>query len=135
MRKLALDLGTVSCGFAISDPFNMFAIGLNNLRYNEGNFEMITNQIDLYLQEYDIDEIILGYPLRMTNTKSQTTLMVEEFAKILENKYVLAIKFVDERETTKQARAIMNQASMTRKKQKKHKDSLAAQLILERYLN
>lgn len=135
MRKLALDLGTVSCGFAISDPFNMFAIGLNNLRYNEGNFEMITNQIDLYLQEYDIDEIILGYPLRMTNTKSQTTLMVEEFAKILENKYDLAIKFVDERETTKQARAIMNQASMTRKKQKKHKDSLAAQLILERYLN
>lgn len=135
MRKLALDLGTVSCGFAISDPFNMFAIGLNNLRYDEGNFEMIINQIDLYLQEYDIDEIILGYPLRMTNTKSQTTLMVEEFAKILENKYDLAIKFVDERETTKQARAIMNQASMTRKKQKKHKDSLAAQLILERYLN
>lgn len=134
MRKLALDLGTVSCGFAISDPFNMIASGLINLRFKEGDLESVFLQIDKYLQEYEIDTFILGYPKRMTGTKSDTTYYIEDFKTMLESRYSHPVILVDERESTKEARNLMIQANLSRKKQKQKKDSLAAQIILERYL-
>ncbi|UUD37275.1 putative Holliday junction resolvase [Mycoplasmopsis californica] len=134
MRKIALDLGTVTCGVAISDPFDMFAIGLETIKYFEYDFEVILNKIDEYLKEYEIDTIILGYPLRKTSTKSQTTLYVENFYHLLKTKYNLKIVLQDETETTIEARAILKSGGLARRKQKKFKDSLAAQLILERYM-
>ncbi|WP_027334261.1 Holliday junction resolvase RuvX [Mycoplasma elephantis] len=134
MRKLAIDLGTVTCGLAISDPLNMFAIGLDVLRYQECDFNYLLEEISRYVVEYNVDTIILGYPLRMTNTKSDTTIYVENFYELLKLKFDLKIILEDERETTKEALSILKKGNLARKKQKKYKDSLAAQIILERYL-
>ncbi|WP_033161103.1 Holliday junction resolvase RuvX [[Mycoplasma] collis] len=134
MRKLAIDLGTKRCGFAISDSFNMMAFGLENFSYKENDFDFLIEKIKKILNEYPIDTIILGYPTKLSGEKIQMSLIVEEFKLLLEKNFKIDVFLVDENRTTKQATQILIGANLSRKKRKKHKDKLAAQLILEEYL-
>lgn len=141
MRKLALDLGTRTCGFAISDELAIIASPLENFRFDENNFDSVISKTINYLESYkNVDEIILGLPLRSNGFKSERTIMVENFKNKLESKLIeinkkLPIKFINEYGSTKDAENIMIQAGLSRQKRKKHKDKLAAVIILERYLN
>ncbi|QJG67021.1 Holliday junction resolvase RuvX [Mycoplasma phocoenae] len=136
MRKLSLDLGTRTCGFAITDSDCILATGLDNYRFEENNFSKVVEQVKFYIEKYkDIDTLVLGHPLRSNNTKSERTLMVEEFKIILENEFKLPVVLVNEHSSTKAAEDILIQVGYTRKKRKGVKDKLAAQLILEDYLN
>lgn len=141
MRKLALDLGTRTCGFAISDELAIIASPLENFRFDENNFDSVISKTINYLESYkNVDEIILGLPLRSNGSKSERTIMVENFKNKLESKLIeinkkLPIKFINEYGSTKDAENIMIQAGLSRQKRKKHKDKLAAVIILERYLN
>lgn len=141
MRKLALDLGTRTCGFAISDELVIIASPLENFRFDENDFDSVISKTINYLESYkNVDEIILGLPLRSNGTKSERTIMVENFKNKLESKLIeinkkLPIKFINEYGSTKDAENIMIQAGLSRQKRKKHKDKLAAVIILERYLN
>ncbi|MEE3928161.1 Holliday junction resolvase RuvX [Mycoplasmopsis ciconiae] len=140
MRKLALDLGSRSCGFAISDPMCIIASGLENLKFEEKDFEAVLQRISFYLKQYsDVDLIILGYPLRSNGDKSQTTLMVEEFKQMLEkyllaNNYQIPIKLINEYGSTIKAESVLIESGMTRQKRKTLKDKLAAVIILQEYL-
>lgn len=141
MRKLALDLGTRTCGFAISDELAIIASPLENFRFDEKDFDSVISKTINYLESYkNVDEIILGLPLRSNGSKSERTIMVENFKNKLESKLIkinkkLPIKFINEYGSTKDAENIMIQAGLSRQKRKKHKDKLAAVIILERYLN
>lgn len=141
MRKLALDLGTRTCGFAISDELAIIASSLENFRFDENHFDSVISKTINYLESYkNVDEIILGLPLRSNGSKSERTIMVENFKNKLESKLIeinkkLPIKFINEYGSTKDAENIMIQAGLSRQKRKKHKDKLAAVIILERYLN
>lgn len=138
MRKLALDLGIKTCGFAISDSNCIIAKGLENYYFTTKKFSEVINRIKWYLynSEYknEIDEIILGYPLRMDLSKSERTLMVEHFQEMLAKEIDIKITFQDERQSTINAEEILKLANYSKTKRKTKKDSLAAQLILEDYL-
>ena len=138
MRKLALDLGIKTCGFAISDSNCIIAKGLENYYFTTKKFSEVINRIKWYLynSEYknEIDEIILGYPLRMDLSKSERTLMVEHFQEMLAKEIDIKIIFQDERQSTINAEEILKLANYSKTKRKTKKDSLAAQLILEDYL-
>lgn len=138
MRKLALDLGIKTCGFAISDSNCFIAKGLENYYFTTKKFSEVINRIKWYIyqSEYqnEIDEIILGYPLRMDLSKSERTLMVENFQKMLQREVDLKITFQDERQSTINAEEILKLANYSKTRRKTKKDSLAAQLILEDYL-
>ncbi|RMA79079.1 putative Holliday junction resolvase [Metamycoplasma subdolum] len=138
MRILCLDLGTKTCGFAISDPFGIIATGIENYHIAEKDWNAVINKVKFFIfeSEYknEIDLIVLGYPIRMDLSKSERTLMVEEFKILLEKEIKIPVVFQDERQTTSQAEDILIQAGFTRKKRKTKKDSLAAQIILENYL-
>ncbi|TNK94450.1 Holliday junction resolvase RuvX, partial [Mycoplasmopsis pullorum] len=135
MRKLALDLGTRTCGFAISDEMCIIASPLENFRFSENAFNLVIEKVFLYLSEYKtIDKIILGYPLRMNGTKSERTVMVEEFKIKLENhlsesNFNIPVILINEQNSTKNAESVLIEAGMTRQKRKLHKDKLAAVLI------
>lgn len=141
MRKLALDLGTRTCGFAISDEMCIIASPLDNFRFFEKDFQAVYYKVLEYLNYYkNIDKIILGYPLRSNGSKSERTLMVEEFKNNLEiflknNKQNQQIVLINEYGSTIKAEEIMINAGITRQKRKKHKDKLAAVIILEDFLN
>lgn len=138
MRKLALDLGIKTCGFAISDFNCIIAKGLENYYFTTKKFSEVINRIKWYIydSEYknEIDEIILGYPLRMDLSKSERTIMVENFRKMLQREVDLKITFQDERQSTINAEEILKLANYSKNRIKTKKDSLAAQLILEDYL-
>lgn len=138
MRKLALDLGIKTCGFAISDFNCIIAKGLENYYFTTKKFSEVINKIKWYIydSEYknEIDEIILGYPLRMDLSKSERTIMVENFRKMLQREVDLKITFQDERQSTINAEEILKLANYSKNRIKTKKDSLAAQLILEDYL-
>ena len=138
MRKLCLDLGTKTCGFAISDNLNIIATGLENYFFQEKKFSEVIKKVKWYLNESEykneIDTIVLGYPLRMDLSKSERTSMVENFKLMLAKEINLPIIFQDERQTTINAENILQSAGYSKTKRKTKKDSLAAQLILEDYL-
>lgn len=134
MRKLAIDLGTKKCGFAISDPFNMFATPLENYIVKNNDYSDVINQIKMYLNEYEIDLILIGYPLRLTDTRSQMTQNVEQFYLQLKKTVNVKIEFIDERLSTKKAMSTLKQ-SLSTSKAKHYKDAAAAVIILNEYLN
>ena len=134
MRKLALDLGSKTCGFALSDSLNIIAQGLTNLHFEERNWKAVIAQVQKYLIAYKIDVIVIGYPTYPSGDKSPTSFMIEEFAMLLQSKVKQKIVFIDENFSTKQAHATMIKAGLSRKKRKQYKDKLAAQLILQDYL-
>ncbi|WP_406614542.1 Holliday junction resolvase RuvX [Mycoplasma corogypsi] len=138
MRKLGLDLGTKTCGFAITDSSEIIATGLENFRFPaENDFNSVIEQIKHYLNIYknEIDGFILGYPLKISGDKSERTLMVEDFKTLLETNFPnIPVMLINEQYTTKMAHQTMIDAGLTRQKRKQYKDKLAAQLILNEYL-
>ena len=135
MRKLALDIGTASCGFAISDELNIIATGLENFKFPLNDFEQMFLRIKHYLENYQIDKIIIGLPLRSNGTDSERTILMRNLAKKIQNKFQKEVIFQNEYGSTIAAESILIASGMTRKKRKNFKDKLAAQIILEDYLN
>ena len=134
MRKIGLDIGSKSCGIALSDALNITAQGKENFRFEEKDWDTLMNHLDSYFNDYEIDKIIIGYPTYPSGDKSQTTLMVEEVEEILKDRYKLPVIRIREDNTTKQAHEIMIQSGLTRKRRKNYKDKIAAQIILSDYL-
>ncbi|UWV92872.1 Holliday junction resolvase RuvX [Mycoplasmopsis cynos] len=134
MRKLALDIGAASCGFAITDEQEIISSSLINLKFPENDFERIYEQIKIYLSEYKIDGLVIGYPLKIDGSKSSTTLMVEEVTERIKEIFNLPILFVNEQYSTKKAHEVMISAGLSRQKTQDKKDKIAAQVILQDYL-
>ncbi|QGZ97772.1 Holliday junction resolvase RuvX [Mycoplasma sp. NEAQ87857] len=136
MRKLGLDLGTKTCGFAITDESEIIASALENYRIEENDFDAVIKRVKFYLDQYPnkIDGIVLGHPVRVNGTKSERTVMVEDFKLMLEANFNLPVLLVNEQFTSKKAHQVMIDAGLTRKKRKQHKDKLAALIILQEYL-
>ncbi|WAM06955.1 Holliday junction resolvase RuvX [Mycoplasmopsis cynos] len=134
MRKLALDIGAASCGFAITDEQEIISSSLINLKFPENDFERIYEQIKIYLSEYKIDGLVIGYPLKIDGSKSSTTLMVEEVTERIKEIFNLPILFVNEQYSTKKAHEVMISAGLSKRKRKDKKDKIAAQVILQDYL-
>ncbi|QVK08720.1 Holliday junction resolvase RuvX [Mycoplasma mycoides] len=133
---IALDIGSKTIGLAYSS--GVIASSLDTIRFEEYNFNQGLKQLDSYLKKYNPSIIVVGYPKNMNNTIGERAEMVDYVIEIFLDMYKNFNKDqiikIDERRTTKIAKNILIQANLTREKQKKYKDSLAAQLILELYL-
>ncbi|BAP39546.1 Holliday junction resolvase RuvX [Metamycoplasma canadense] len=138
MRKLGLDLGSKTCGIAITDLNNIIVSALETFYFEEWHFIDLIKRIGFWINESEykneIDTIVLGYPLRMDLSKSPRTKMVEKFKVRLEENFKINVILQDERESTIFAENILFEAGFNGKKRKIKKDSLAAQIILEDYL-
>ncbi|ABC01537.1 Holliday junction resolvase RuvX [Mycoplasma capricolum] len=133
---IAFDIGSKTIGLAYSS--GVIASSLDTIRFEEYNFDQGLKQLELYLKKYNPSIIVVGYPKNMNNTIGERAEMVDYVIEMFLDMYKSFNKDqiikVDERRTTKIAKNILIQANLTREKQKKYKDSLAAQLILELYL-
>lgn len=134
MRKIGLDIGSRSCGIALSDPLNITAQGKENLRFGEKDWDAMFETLDTYFEKYEIDTIVIGYPTYPSGDKSETTYMVEEVEALIKERYSQPVVRIPEDKTTKQAHEVLIQTGMTREKRKTLKDQLAAQFILTDYL-
>ena len=134
MRILGIDYGDARTGIAITDALNITAQGLETI-YNNGNDKIILKKIDELLEKYEINTIVVGYPLNMNGTKSDRTEVTEKFIHKLKCKYnKLKIKSIDERLTTVAAHKTMNLLDVNKNKKKNIVDTISAVYILETYL-
>ena len=132
-RILGIDYGDVRVGIAISDLLGITAQGLDNLVIN-GSDKKFYSGIRKLIQEYDIEEVVIGYPRNMDGSKSQKTEKVDELVKGLEKMNLIVHKW-DERLTTVSAYKTMRELNISQKNKNKVADKLAATYILEGFLN
>ena len=135
MRYLGLDLGTRTLGISISDETKTIASGLTTLRFEEGDYDAILDDLRKILEENKIEKIVLGLPKNMNNTlgdRAETTIM---FQKKLEELFNIEVILQDERLSTVAAHNYLLEADMSRKKRKKVVDKTAANIILHTYLD
>ena len=135
MRYLGLDLGTRTLGISISDETKTIASTLKTIRFNDSEYEELLPELKNIISEYNIVKMVLGFPKNMNNTignRCETTL---KFKKLLEDKFDIEVVLQDERLTTVEATNYMLEADISRKKRKKKIDSLAANIILQTYLD
>ena len=133
---MGLDLGTVTCGIAMSDLLGMIATGLENYRFAENDYDTCANHVIDLVKQYDVKTIVLGLPKHMNGDigeRAQASIRFKEM--LLARKSDLNIVLVDERLTTKVAEQSLIFADVSRKKRKKVIDKMAAVNILQGYLD
>lgn len=134
MRYIGLDLGSKTLGVALSDKSGLIASSLTIIRHDQ-DYAGLISKVEELIEEYKVDEIVLGFPKNMNNTVGEKALLSLQFKKMLEDKTNLKVHLVDERLTTKEATNILLSNDTSRKKRKKVIDSMAASIILQSYLD
>lgn len=134
MRYLGLDLGTKTLGVAVSDLTGTIATSLTILRH-DNNHEYLIEELKKIISEKNVETVVLGLPKNMNNTIGERGEMVLSFKEKLEKSIDLPIILEDERLTTRVAENILITADVSRKKRKKVIDKMAANIILQSYLD
>ncbi len=136
MRVMGLDVGSKTVGVAISDPLGFTAQGVEIIKINEEAKEFGFDRLGELVKEYQVDKFVVGLPKDMNNTEGPRVEASKAYGDKIKEIFNLPVDYQDERLTTVQAeRMLVEQADVSRDKRKKVIDKLAAQLILQNYLD
>lgn len=136
MRIMGLDFGSRTVGVAVSDSLLVTAQGLEIIRRPEANkLRRTLARIEELILEYEVEEIVLGYPRNMNATDGPRVELTREFQEKLERRTGLPVTLWDERLTTVAADRAMMEAGIRREKRGDYVDKIAAALILQGYLD
>jgi putative holliday junction resolvase len=131
-RILALDVGYRTLGLAVSDPLGITAQGLTTIRRKNRRADFA--QLDHVVKKYDIKELVVGYPLRLSGATGTQSEKMTVFAEQLRKRYELPVHLWDERLTTAEAQRVLRESEMSVKRRSEVVDQLAAVLILQSFL-
>ncbi len=135
MRILGLDLGSKTLGVSMSDTTATVASTYKTIRFENENYQSLTKEVKAIVDEHKIGEIVVGFPKNMNNSIGPRGEITLAFQKQLEAAFDIPILMQDERLSTVAANNYMIQADISRKKRKEKVDSLAANIILQSYLD
>lgn len=135
MKYLGLDLGTRTLGLSISDLTHTIATTYKTIRYEEDDYEYLIQELKNIIEQEQIEKLVLGLPKNMNNTIGESAERCLNFKKLIEERLNIKVEMQDERLTTVEATNYMLEANISRKKRKKKIDSLAANIILQSYLD
>lgn len=134
MKYFGLDLGEKSLGVAISES-GIIASNLTTIRFKSEDYEDAVEQLLKLLNQYKIDCVVLGLPKHMNNDIGLKGQMAINFKTLLASKSNVQVILWDERLSTKTALRILSDSNKKYDKQRNLKDEVAAQVILQNYLN
>ena len=136
MRIMGLDYGSKTIGVAVSDPMGLTAQGLEIIRREEENkLRKSLRRIEELVKEYQVEEIVLGFPKNMNNTIGERAEKSLQLKETLERRLGLPVIMWDERLTTVEADRTLIEAGVRRENRKKYVDMIAAVFILQGYLD
>ena len=136
MRVLGLDYGSKTVGVAVSDPLGLTAQGVETVwRKQENKLRRTLARIEEIISEYQVTEIVLGYPKNMNNTVGERAEKSLEFKEMLERRTGLPVVMWDERLTTVEANRTLMESKVRRENRSKYVDMIAAVFILQGYLD
>jgi len=131
-RILALDYGTKHVGIACCDELGVGARPLPPIPFKSHRDLML--RLRSLLQQNEVHEIVVGIPLNMDGTSGEAVHRVQRFMDRLREEFGLPLIGVDERLSTVEAMELWNHMSTRQQRKYRTVDSLAAALILNRYL-
>jgi len=134
-RVMGIDFGMRHIGVALSDELRIIAKGFETVNWNGVDDEWALNRICEICREKNVTEIVLGQPKRTDGTESESERKALDFKGKLEELTNLPIHLKDERFTTVIASRYLHDTNMKAKKQKKVIDQVAAEIILQEFLD
>ena len=136
MRVLGLDYGSKTVGVAVSDPLGLTAQGVETVwRKQENKLRRTLARIEEIISEYQVTEIVLGYPKNMNNTVGERAEKSLEFKEMLEKRTGLPVVMSDERLTTMAPDRTLEETGVHKEDRKQYLDQVAAVFILQGYLD
>ncbi|MCR4628951.1 MAG: Holliday junction resolvase RuvX [Bacillota bacterium] len=136
MRVMGLDFGSKTTGVAVSDALGITAQGVETITRPDANkLRRTCARIEELIREYEVEKIVLGYPLNMNDTEGERVEKTREFKAMLERRTGLPVILWDERLTTVEADQILMESGVRRENRKAVIDKIAAVLILESWMN
>ncbi|MAD60782.1 MAG: Holliday junction resolvase RuvX [Myxococcales bacterium] len=133
-RVLGIDYGEKRVGLAISDPSRIFAQTLSTIARTRDGDQAVVKMIKTAIQNQQITEIVIGWPLRLNGREGIQTQKVDRFIKHL-NDLALPIHKWDERLSTVSADRVLSQGGVRGKARRQKVDQLAAVIILQAWLD
>ena len=133
MTYLGLDLGSKTCGIAISDRTGLIATSLEVIRYND--YDELINKLNNIVISRNVDAFVLGNPKNLDGSLSKRSEITLEFKDMLLNKFNMEVIMQDERLSTVEAERMLISNNTKRKNRKKVIDKIAATIILQSYLD
>ena len=131
MRFLALDWGTVRIGASVSDPDGKIAFPLDRFIDPSNAIDEIKKIVD----ELKVDKILVGMPKSLTGQETPSSGAVKEFIAKLQEKVATEFEILDERFSSVAAGKSLTQDGVSQKDQRAIKDNIAAQIMLQQYLD
>jgi putative Holliday junction resolvase len=131
-RLLGLDFGTKTIGLAVSDPLGITAQGMPTLRRKNKRTDL--DALARVITHYNVAEIVIGLPLRMSGAEGTMAEKVHEFVTVLQKRFELPVHLWDERLSSAEANRVLRESEMSIKRRGEVVDQLAAVLILQSFM-
>lgn len=130
---LGLDIGKKRVGIAKSDELGMFAHAIGFISFESK--EVLTTNLKELIAEHMITKIVVGLPKKLDGTEGIAAEAITNLIRSIGQNIECPFEFWDERFSTKEAMRYMSNTSLSGSKKKKKVDALAAQIMLQNYLD
>jgi putative Holliday junction resolvase len=131
-RTLALDVGSKRIGVAVSDPLGITAQGLPTLQRQNKRRDL--EALRRLLSDYQVREVVIGLPLRLSGAEGTQSEKMRCFAEELHAHFGVPVHLWDERWTSTQANRLLREAELSIRKRGQAVDRMAAVLILQSWM-
>jgi putative holliday junction resolvase len=131
-RVLGLDVGARRIGVAVSDALGVTAQGLETLHRKNKKYDF--SFLYRVIRDYDVKEIVVGLPLRMSGAEGTQAEKIQLFAEDLRKHFKLPVHLWDERLTSAEANRLLRETDLSIEKRGQAVDRMAAVLILQGWM-
>ena len=133
-RVMALDVGDVRIGIAVSDLMGIIANPLETYT-RKGNLDSDAKYIADLAKSKEVSLFVSGLPLGLKGQENEQTIKTREFVDKLKEVCDIPVEYLDERFTTLSAERVLIEGNVRRENRKKVIDKVAATIILQNYLD
>src|ERR1700680_766594 len=131
-RIMALDVGSKRIGVAVSDPLGITAQGLDTIQRQNKRRDL--EALGQVLAKYDVREIVVGLPLRLSGAEGTQSEKMRRFADDLHAHFGLTVHLWDERWTSTEANRLLRETDLSIKKRGQAVDRMAGILIIQSWM-
>jgi len=132
-RIIALDVGSKRIGVAVSDPLGITAQGLDTIQRQNKRRDL--EALGQVLARYEVREIVVGLPLRLSGAEGTQSEKMRRFADDLHAHFGVTVHLWDERWTSTEANRLLRETDLSIKKRGQAVDRMAAILILQSWMD
>ena len=132
-RILGIDVGDKRIGVAVTDPLQITAQGVMTVKRKTPDDDL--DAFRQLIENYEIKRIVAGLPVNMDGSESAQTRKTVNFCQFIKKRLDVEIIYMDERLTSSWSEKILIEGNVSRQNRKEYIDMLAAQMILQSYMD